>query len=209
MVKDVISTRRKEFGQRLKELRGGKSQGEIVKMISEKAGVGITAQTLGRYECGTRSPDMEIIEALAYTFDVSADYLLCLTDIRSQSADISSACLYTHLSEKAVEALDNYYKELGFIFDVLYYDVLSEILSDEDFYKKVIGKIVTLKQANINPEPSEKDRKEFDELLAGKKEIIHKAGFALVTRELVVEAIKADFGKIVDNILDTDIPEDK
>lgn len=93
------------FGQRLKELRNNKSQADIVKLIFEKTGISITAQTYGRYENGKRKPDIEIIEALANTFDVSADYLLCRTDIATTSTDIQMICEYTGLSEKAIQTL--------------------------------------------------------------------------------------------------------
>ena len=90
------------FGQRLKDLRNNKSQTDIVKLIFEKTGVAITAQTLGRYENGKRKPDIEIIEALANTFDVSAYYLLCRTDVKSVDINMKAMCKYTGLSEKAI-----------------------------------------------------------------------------------------------------------
>ena len=90
------------FGQRLKELRNGRSQTDIVKLIFEKTGLSITAQTFGRYENGKRKPDIEIIEALANTFDVSADYLLCRSDVKSTDINMKAMCKYTGLSEKAI-----------------------------------------------------------------------------------------------------------
>ena len=95
----------KRFGQRLKELRGNKSQADIVDMMTKKAGVSTTAQTLGRYERGERKPDLEIIEALSITFNVSADYLLCRSDVKSKDIDLKAACNYTMLSEQTVKVL--------------------------------------------------------------------------------------------------------
>ena len=95
----------KKFGQRLKELRGNKSQTDIIEIMTEKTGIATTAQTLGRYERGERKPDLEIIEALATTFEVSADYLLGLTDVKSVNADIVAACKYTGLTEGAMHNL--------------------------------------------------------------------------------------------------------
>jgi len=71
------------FGNRLKELRGNKSQINTVKEILEKTGISLTAQTLGRYEKGDykHKPDIEILAALAEYYNVSADYLLGRTDI--------------------------------------------------------------------------------------------------------------------------------
>ena len=96
------------FGQRLKELRNNKSQADIVKLIFEKTGLSITAQTYGRYENGKRKPDIEIIEALANTFDVSADYLLCRSDVKSVDNNMKAMCKYTGLSEAAVRKLHKF-----------------------------------------------------------------------------------------------------
>lgn len=93
------------FGQRLKELRNNKSQADIVKLIFEKTGISITAQTYGRYENGKRKPNIEIIEALANTFDVSADYLLCRSDVKSTDIDMKAMREYTGLNEKTIQTL--------------------------------------------------------------------------------------------------------
>ena len=93
------------IGKRLKELRGEKSQADIVKDILDKTGIAITAQTLGRYENGSRLPDIQVFEAIARTYDVSADYLLLRTDVRKKDGDLRGAADYTGLSEKAAEIL--------------------------------------------------------------------------------------------------------
>ena len=99
------------FGQRLKELRNNKSQTDIVKLIFENTGVAITAQTLGRYENGKRKPDIEIIEALANTFAVSADYLLGLSDYTIQDGDMQAFCKETRLTENAAMLLNALFSE--------------------------------------------------------------------------------------------------
>lgn len=102
----------KKFGQRLKELRGDKSQANIVEMMIKKTGISTTAQTLGRYERGERKPDLEIIEALATTFDVSADYLLCRTDIKTVDLDIQSFCNYIGCNESVIKQVRKYYDDI-------------------------------------------------------------------------------------------------
>lgn len=84
------------FLTRLKELRGAKSQVETAHEI------GITAQTLGRYEKGERKPDIEVLKMLAEYYQVSTDYLLGLSDVHSVDADIQTACKVTGLSEEAI-----------------------------------------------------------------------------------------------------------
>ena len=67
--------------------------------------VGITRQSLSRYEIAARTASVEVLGALAQHFNVSADYLLGLSDVKSTEQDIQTACEVTGLSEKAVLSL--------------------------------------------------------------------------------------------------------
>ncbi|WP_443081799.1 helix-turn-helix domain-containing protein [Sutcliffiella sp. NC1] len=58
------------IGNRLKQLRGDKSQEEVAKKI------GISRARLSHYETGRSEPDTEIIQKLATYYNVSTDYLL-------------------------------------------------------------------------------------------------------------------------------------
>lgn len=102
----------KKFGQRLKELRGDKSQADIVEMMTKMTGISTTAQTLGRYERGERKPDLEIIEALSTTFGVSADYLLCRTDTKTVDLNIQSFCNYIGCNENVIEQIRKLYNDI-------------------------------------------------------------------------------------------------
>lgn len=60
------------FPERLKELRGEKTQQEIADEI------GITNVSLLRYEKGERNPNIDILYKICKHYKVSADYLLGL-----------------------------------------------------------------------------------------------------------------------------------
>jgi transcriptional regulator with XRE-family HTH domain len=66
----------KEFSVRIKELREERelSQAKLAKVIKTYQ------QTVARWELGIVEPDMNTIIQLALFFDVSADYLLGLSD---------------------------------------------------------------------------------------------------------------------------------
>ncbi|MDP4153267.1 MAG: helix-turn-helix transcriptional regulator, partial [Bacillota bacterium] len=68
-----------KIGERIRELRNEQriSQDELAKILS------ITRLTLGKYERGTRTPDASAINVLSHTFNVSADYILGLSDARN------------------------------------------------------------------------------------------------------------------------------
>ena len=89
------------FSERLKSLRGNMSQAEAA------AKIGITAQTLGRYENEQRKPDSEVILMLCKYYKVSADYLLGLSDVESVDPDIQATCELIGLSEEAVNKLSD------------------------------------------------------------------------------------------------------
>ena len=59
-----------KLGERLVALRGGLSQGEFAKKL------GISRNTLGRYENGLRAPDADFLLLLVEEFGIDANWLL-------------------------------------------------------------------------------------------------------------------------------------
>lgn len=68
-----------KFGERLAKLR--KENKITQKELAMK--LGVSRGTIGMYEIGQRDPDTETISKIADFFDVSTDYLLGRTDIRT------------------------------------------------------------------------------------------------------------------------------
>lgn len=75
------------FPSRLRELR--KEKGVSQDQLSKE--LGVSKSTIGLYETGDTLPDAKTLRDLAVYFDVSADWLLGLTDIKDPDVDISSA----------------------------------------------------------------------------------------------------------------------
>ncbi len=123
------------FRERLRELRGKKSQEEIAKAI------GITPQSLGRYEKkgkGGRKPDIEVLKLIAKHFNVSADYLLGLSEIKTIEPDINNACNVTGLNEDAIKKLqDNLYNAR--ILERKYQEILNLIFTNNMFYNILVN----------------------------------------------------------------------
>ncbi len=90
-----------EFGKRIIYLREihGKSQEEICSEL------GVTQQTLSRYEKGQRQANLDFVVRAAKYFNVSADYLLCLSDTPSIDENIQMICESTGLCETAIDNL--------------------------------------------------------------------------------------------------------
>lgn len=68
----------KEFGERLKKLRTNKhmTQDEVGLIFENQK----AQSTIGTWERGVRQPSLEDLITISKYFNVSTDYLLCLTD---------------------------------------------------------------------------------------------------------------------------------
>lgn len=87
------------FAERFSQLRGEMTQGEFADFL------GISRPTVGFYENGTRIPDALVLRQIAEKCNVSSDWLLGLSHVRTPSADVKEVCAETGLSERAVECL--------------------------------------------------------------------------------------------------------
>jgi transcriptional regulator with XRE-family HTH domain len=95
-----------KVSKRIVELR--EERGETQQELADA--IGITRQSLSRYEIAARTINVDVLGELAKHFNVSADYLLGLTDVRSTEQDMKIACEVTGLSEKAIQNITCYYK---------------------------------------------------------------------------------------------------
>lgn len=86
---------------RLKAIRtaAGLSQREMAERV------GVSNKVLSFYEQGRNTPDAVFIARFAEANQCSADYLLGLSDVKTQQADIRTICRQTGLSEKAVQQI--------------------------------------------------------------------------------------------------------
>ena len=120
------------FAVRLRELIERKN----VTISSLAKCVGITRQAVSQYCDGSTQPNAETIFKIARHFNVSADYLLGLSDVPSVDTDLKAVCDYTGLSQEAVELI----KENSDI-DA---DLLKQFLDVRD----LLGEIVSIIKKN-------------------------------------------------------------
>lgn len=94
------------FPKRLKEImeKRGENQTSLAKKITEQY-VTIQRQTISLYMNGQSKPDTERLTAIAKVLDVSADWLLGLSDVQSMDGEVKQVCEHTGLSQAAVERL--------------------------------------------------------------------------------------------------------
>ena len=106
-----------EFRERLKALR--KEIGMTQIELGEKLNYGSTA--IANYEAGRNQPSIPDLMKIASIFDVSMDYLLCVSDIR-RPYEVSEETVamhkfhqyYTQLNEESKKELLTYMRYLVF-----------------------------------------------------------------------------------------------
>ena len=120
------------FAQRFSSLRSGKTQSEFAELL------GISRPTVGFYESGERIPDAITLGRIARICNVSADWLLGLSDVKSVERNIQVAAATLGISGKAAENLaristetedDNIFISLK---KSVAHDALNRILESED-----------------------------------------------------------------------------
>lgn len=87
------------FSSKLRTLRKRENlqQGELAQEL------GVSRGSISFYENGDRVPDIEFLSRVSTYFNVSADWLLGLSETESRDADIRRVCDFTDLPQKFVE----------------------------------------------------------------------------------------------------------
>lgn len=114
---------KKLIGQRINEALAltGKKQKDLAKALN------VTDNTISYFCSGSRTPNtMQIIE-ISIFFNVSADYLLGLTNIKTLDTNIKSVCNYTGLTEQSLSNLQMCHKNTKSI------DAINFFMSNEHF----------------------------------------------------------------------------
>lgn len=87
------------FKTRIKELRGNESQTNVAN------GIGVSRASLSYYESGDRVPDINVLYSIARYYNVTADYLLGLSDIPKPDIETSAIESVTGLSKSTIDRL--------------------------------------------------------------------------------------------------------
>lgn len=124
------------FPDRLQDLIA--ESGKSIKTLSEE--IHISAGALSKYQNGYAAPGLDAIYKLAKYFNVSADYLLCLSDTRSTDLDIQSIGKMTGLSECAVKAITR--REIN-LMSFIYPDEVINTIFDSPLYGDLMSRCVS------------------------------------------------------------------
>lgn len=121
------------FAKRLKELREkcGLNQSDF----AEKCGT--SRGSISFYEKGERLPDIETIFNMAKHFNVSADYLIGLSDVSTKNETIRNVADVTGLSEKAVMGLLSVPVDVDLKNSIAYSGMFEDYLGIEEYFNYI------------------------------------------------------------------------
>lgn len=156
------------FGKRLAELRTKKgiTQTQLAEITQ------IQRVTIAKYETGERAPSIDNLLSFVEYFGVSADYLLGLTNIRSNDPDIVSVCQFTGLSDVAINCLkqeDELYRT--FYSSDQFFPTINEILCNTPIYYAIYN-LIKLRESGIDLLKNPEDKKSL--LVEDLNEIDHR-----------------------------------
>ena len=126
------------FAKRLRELLSVKEErGFTLSSMADE--IKIARQTLSKYRNGDTNPDIDVLKKIATYFNVSADYLIGVSDVASLDADLKSSCKYTGLTELAVKKLHElkYNNNNDNYSNYPCSEIASLIISDDKFVEEV------------------------------------------------------------------------
>ena len=91
------------FGQRFKKLRleKGLTQQGLAEDFNKIYGHTFSKSSISQYENGKRTPENEALKNFALYFNVSIDYLLCISDIKYNNIDIQKQDLQNEILTEA------------------------------------------------------------------------------------------------------------
>lgn len=126
------------FKERFRELQGEMSNTEFADFL------GMSRQTVGFYLNGNRVPDIIGLEQISSKCNVSADWLLGLSAVKSLDTDCKSVCNYTGLSEESVFKLNEASKQkngpniISMFFDRLLSGAIFRFQNDAIHYAAIV-----------------------------------------------------------------------
>lgn len=178
------------FTERFRELQRDRSNTEFAEFL------GISRQTVGFYCNGDRIPDAMTLKQIAEKCNVSTDWLLGLSDVRSTDADIRKVCKYTGLSEKAVsiisQVLNSPESSLA--------DILSDFIEDPTFLQ-IIGGFALACNAEIIS--SSYDFEKIEEYQQAHQKELNSIGAIVMpaghTADLLLHQVEYRFSALLNN----------
>lgn len=181
------------FRERMILLRGDMTQ----KAFAEK--VGISRPSVANYESGERLPDAYILKNIAQKCNVSADWLLGLSDIVSPNIEIRRICEKTGLSESFISFMvtDKDYQ------DSILTTIFNYLVNDLTDFRKLMIQVSNYYDAVIARETEQ--LLEADHPLFMIRRKLRRQGLGVVTSKENVRYKRASVSEFFERMLDSSV----
>ena len=175
--------------------------------------LGIPTGSVGGYESGKKFPNGKTLFKISKKCNISADYLIGLSDVKSTNIEVKSICDYTGLSEMAVAKL-HFFKESN----QLHSEIISAFIAPDFKANTFCGLSFVCRMLELyekeylkNIEEMDEAYNNFDEMQINEIELLedfkeymaNKARSAKVSYYEAVDAFKNTIDEYVDNKIKT------
>lgn len=159
---------------------------------------------------GKRTPNTEQIVKIADFFNVSADYLLNMTNIQTTNTDLQAVCKYTGLSEAAVKRLRHIwhkdYNDFGELNDI-YLSIVSDMIVHGEFEEVLqLIHVTKSRRDNAGNNTDDNEEEQVKRILEENRDMLYAAGYLFVHKDkydrMMKQEIKDKLGDIANSIID-------
>lgn len=109
--------------------------------------IGVSRQIIGYWKRSEGLPDIDTLTKISKAYNVSIDYLLGQSEVKSVSPGVNASSRYTGLSEKAVSTLH----EQSTVMSAEEYSIISSLLESKEMYNIAARLFQYSKMRNIAP----------------------------------------------------------
>jgi transcriptional regulator with XRE-family HTH domain len=95
------------FTNIFRSLIAGATQQEVANRV------GVSRQNVGKWLSGETTPDINTLVKIADAYEVTTDFLLGRTDVKTMNTQLKGVCEYTGLSENSIRELHNGLTQMG------------------------------------------------------------------------------------------------
>lgn len=199
------------FAIRLGQLRNAKK--ETQEELSEA--IGVDRCTIAKYETQKRIPSYEHLVLLADYFNVSLDYLLGRTDIKTPNATVALICEHTGLSEDNIKFLNklNELKKMHKKYnyeEVEYIDIISKLLEGLNEDRSIVTAIAEV--AVLNNSKDHDLLSKISSMICENFSDININDFKILSgydyKQFYMQEIHSKVNRVIDKIVTDFSPED-
>lgn len=191
-----LSERFPAFRKAFMELMGDMTLQEFADKL------GMSRATVGFYAAGQRIPDALGVKAIVEKCNVSADWLLGLSNVQSTNGEVKQVCKYTGLSESTIRLLRSLHNQEQIT------TIIDKIIS-HNLFREIADYILELEEARISSELQRwEDSEPKAERTADGGRIIRGLEHEIFVEYIIETCFRTIIDEVVQSVIDETCPID-